>query len=244
MSKKFTLVELLVVIAVIAILASLLLPALNRAREVAKTIKCAGNEKQLLIAGISYADSNNGYWVPIRWRLAGWSGGSTWTLNAAYLTCIDGRPRTVEAARPVVAIDRFGVAAGLGCPGSKVATANGIIDLQYFYSMSYTGFYGGTFNLFAAEMNASYPLAKIKRSSSSVILFCGMNWVTGYAAASYANYVLTGEKYDGSSTNVAYRHDKAVNVGFFDGHVQKMFGNDLYAGGTDANATPMWRPLD
>lgn len=58
-SLKFTLLELLIVVAVIAILAGLLLPALNSAREKAQAIRCMGNLKQLGLAWEMY-ESNFG----------------------------------------------------------------------------------------------------------------------------------------------------------------------------------------
>lgn len=62
-SNNFTLVELLIVIAIIAILASLLLPALNKARESARSTTCLNNKKQAMLAQISYADDNNAQYI-------------------------------------------------------------------------------------------------------------------------------------------------------------------------------------
>lgn len=57
--QKFTLVELLVVIAMIAILAGLLLPALNNARRKAQSVFCIGNMKQLNTLSAAYYTDND-----------------------------------------------------------------------------------------------------------------------------------------------------------------------------------------
>jgi prepilin-type processing-associated H-X9-DG protein len=56
-------VELLVVIGIIAILIAMLLPALNKARQSAKTVQCASNMKQVMFGLMMYAHDNKG-WFP------------------------------------------------------------------------------------------------------------------------------------------------------------------------------------
>jgi prepilin-type N-terminal cleavage/methylation domain-containing protein/prepilin-type processing-associated H-X9-DG protein len=81
--KAFTLIELLVVIGMIAVLLAILIPAINRARELGQRAVCLSNLRQLTLAWTAYADDHGGRLVS-GWatrerisngrRLNGWRG--------------------------------------------------------------------------------------------------------------------------------------------------------------------------
>lgn len=60
----FTLVELLISISVVALLAGMLLPGLNRAREQGKSANCRSNLRMLVQANLSYAGEQGDWFVP------------------------------------------------------------------------------------------------------------------------------------------------------------------------------------
>lgn len=63
-SRAFTLVELLVVIGIIAVLISVLLPVLGKAKEAANSAKCLSNMKQVGMTVMLYVNDNKGKWLP------------------------------------------------------------------------------------------------------------------------------------------------------------------------------------
>lgn len=113
----FTLVELLITIAIIAILAGMLLPALNSAREKAGTISCLARQKQVNLTLSMYADANDDYLPPrgghgeyadIDWldMLKNFINVETKKQRHFPVSCASAKQRTLQCRRPALAILR------------------------------------------------------------------------------------------------------------------------------------------
>ena len=64
MRRAFTLIEILVVVAIVALLAAILFPAFSRARENARRTSCASNLKQIYLAHYLYKEDYDGVFAP------------------------------------------------------------------------------------------------------------------------------------------------------------------------------------
>ena len=197
--NKFTLIELLIVIAIIAILAAMLLPALNRSREAAKKTQCINTLRQYLSAGQFYAADSDGWWVPV--REPGY--GRQWYRIPAFVNYL-GIKRNSDAEYT----DRFPVS--LLCPVSRGALhdlQNGTGNVTSSYGMSYATVWDTT---------RVYRLNRLKRPSSSASWTDALDWML--YNSNMPGYLANEESMAGDG-KVAYRHSQSLNAGMLDGHV-------------------------
>jgi prepilin-type processing-associated H-X9-DG protein len=201
---------LLVVIGIIALLISILLPALSKARNSAKTMACLSNLRQLGQATAMYAGENKQY-LPY----------PTTTLGegALWFNAMDPYLQAVEDNSA-----RTGVAAGRNYKRYKQCEVYDSFDGGKFTGgQDLTKEFSRTFKMNSMlRHNDPYSQAKITevRQSSEVVIFGdGVSLdLTGVIDSQWENGQFSMEVNDPTEANPALRHNGGANILFVDGH--------------------------
>ncbi len=156
--KKFTLVELLVVIAIIAILAALLLPALSKARSKARAAFCTNNLKELGRSVVFYLNDYDEYFFPVDINF----NGVVWKMNylSPYFGTKDNSGR--DSFWSGTTGNNIAPTKVLICPESPSRNYNGSYGWNFRALSTYPGYERGT-NWFIAVYHKLSMLPKGKQ---------------------------------------------------------------------------------
>ncbi len=218
----FTLIELLVVISIIAILASMLLPAVGMIREMAQSVKCGNLLRQWQVANIAYASENDGMVMPVFWKQDAANDWLQWFQHPTVLDMLD----TTKVDRPDMAASDY-----KGDPGRQLFCPSAPADGRPFaWVTSYYLELQATYDNMGATWYGSIPIDKVRSKSEIVALSDGLASVTngnnawwwGDQGENESNYLTDGSWHQiwlASPKTAAFRHRGKTNCAFFDGHV-------------------------
>ena len=205
----FTLIELLIVISIIAVLAGMLLPALNKARETARTIVCASQFSDMGKAVIMYLNDNNDV-IPVYWQAG----------RNPYLPPEDPYKRNIfgtgdkgtlapylgltQETRDIGVILKDGRRGPLVCPAKK-------------HSADYTSYtYGMNDHIYPSTVTAPIHITSLKHVSRSMF-FGEPDFMAGPLLKLYTT----------DANRIGYPHTGQANVLFLDSHVEKRSKNQI-----------------
>jgi prepilin-type N-terminal cleavage/methylation domain-containing protein/prepilin-type processing-associated H-X9-DG protein len=224
----FSLVELLVVIAVIAILASLLLPLLSAAKRRAHDTTCVGNLRQFGLAGQMY-------WADNDHRAFAYRGERSEGGDQFWFGWLE---RGGEGAR------RFDLAKGalypyLGGGGVETCPALGYVDPRFKLKASGAAFgYGYNLHLAKGLAGPGVRVDRLAKPGGTVFLADAAQVNTFQSPASRDNPMLEEFYYVNDREQTAhFRHGRKAQAAFCDGHVGQA---DFEPGSIDDRMADQW----
>lgn len=243
-ASGFTLIELLVVISIIALLVSILLPALGRARATASQAKCASTLRQYGLAAVMYSSENKE--VVLRYTTAPPSGADPaffpesyyWYLVNAWrekANLILMKPTEAPYANDY-AWARAYRASDL-CPdslGLRDDPPNWKIGKSYGMNMT------GWFNPSSDAYEPILRQGQILNPSRKYYFMDGLHSQIRFDKCQISDWLVYGDTLGPVNSDyyrVSYRHSGGANVSFADGHVQVRKPTDLYDPSSPYTAT-------
>lgn len=213
--RKFTLIELLIVIAIIAILAGMLLPVLNQAKEKARAVSCVNNQKQIMLGVLAYAGDWNSFYQIRNYdaSLPELVGDNGW---------LDSLPRFGYLP------EKFELLLCPALPLAPDANVNGKKGFKVTYGVLYPlgtpAFTPKYFSSANSERQRYFNFKVMKKTSMTVL--GGDSFVSNAAWGNAQYHQIYPAKYTQGNANVHARHSGMMNVMFADGHAGAVHPRD------------------
>jgi prepilin-type processing-associated H-X9-DG protein/prepilin-type N-terminal cleavage/methylation domain-containing protein len=232
-ARAFTLVELLVVIGIIALLISILMPALSKAREQANAVKCMSNQRNLGNALVMFTQDHKGF-LPKAWFNDGPVGSA---LNGGRMTW---EYRFPKYGWDYLLLGYVGKNRELfRCPSDDPGRFRGdpadaspdsdYIPASYRMNISNQHVFAGRPDNAIDRPLYAVRISRLKQSSKAIVFFDGANNAALWHHAATWEVSIDGKVARTYKLNVGWdKHRGRSNYTFADGHAESLLWEDTW----------------